>query len=114
MIHVVYLDLTFASRDGLVGYDAALTRLRSGVRLPLLVLLLFAPYVGILRYNISNLHKILYVVLGKYCVTRRTKMYVECECTYHVSFGKKKSFPSSALLKTNPAGSDWMPALTPS
>ena len=28
------------SRDGLVGYDAALTRLRSGVQLPLLVLLL--------------------------------------------------------------------------
>ena len=34
-------DTTFVnvSRDGLVGYDAALTRLRSGVQLPLLVLL---------------------------------------------------------------------------
>ena len=29
--------LSQRSRDGLVGYDAALTRLRSGVRLPLLV-----------------------------------------------------------------------------
>ena len=29
------------SRDGLVGYDAALTQLRSGVRFPLFVLVLF-------------------------------------------------------------------------
>ena len=29
------------SRDGLVGYDAALTQLRSGVRFPLFVVVLF-------------------------------------------------------------------------
>ena len=36
-----------ASRDGLVGYDAALTQLRSGVRFPLFVFL-FGPRASLL------------------------------------------------------------------
>ena len=39
--HFVFgLQEVTSCRDGLVGYDAALTRLRSGVQLPLLVLYL--------------------------------------------------------------------------
>ena len=37
-------EIVIYRRDGLVGYDAALTRLRSGVRLPLLVIFLEYQY----------------------------------------------------------------------
>jgi hypothetical protein len=47
-------------RDGLVGYDAALTRLRSGVRFPLLVLLVFFSFVSCFQFRCGIIFKNVY------------------------------------------------------
>ena len=44
------------SRDGLVGYDAALTQLRSGVRFPLFVLVLFVLLPPNVAFILLSLH----------------------------------------------------------
>jgi hypothetical protein len=48
---IIAVLICIMCRDGLVGYDAALTRLRSGVRFPLLVLVLHFFYIICMRHT---------------------------------------------------------------
>ena len=107
-------------RDGLVGYDAALTRLRSGVRFPLLVLrIIFYTSLHSFCHQIITLHSIylfqafdvksyLYIIpysfsftlLFHFMLCYSSLLYTQCHTLFQLTYCHYfKSFKACAQWK---------------